>query len=92
MPFITRQYLVDRLKTYNLKVAFEDDTYFHTIYVRHQDFEIEYIVRDTGYFYIDNVVFNKEKDYQLLFEYEKKLEPMISEYVELNEYLKVNRK
>ena len=92
MSFIVRQYLVDKLQTHDLKVAFQDNVGFHSVFIRHERFEIHYVIRDTGYIYIKNVEFTSDdKDYQLLFQYEKTLEKILKEYFELNEYLKLKR-
>ena len=98
MPFITRNYLVERLKKLGLDCAFQDNSEYVSVYVRNRDFEIQYIVRphdlltDTLIFYIKSVEFvDYYRDYQKLYETEKRLEPIFDEFIELTSYLKVER-
>lgn len=97
MPFITRNYLVERLKKLGLDCAFQDNSDYVSVYVRHRDFEIQYIVRphdliDETIYYIKSVEFvDYYRDYQKLYEIEKQLEPIFDEFIELSDYLKVER-
>ena len=97
MPFITRNYLVERLKKIGLDCAFQDNSDYFSVYVRHRDFEIQYIVRqhdliDETIYYIKSVEFvDYYRDYQKLYEIEKQLEPILDEFIELSDYLKVER-
>ena len=94
MSFIVRQYLVDRLKENDLQVAFEDGGDFLMLYVKDDEFEIQYKVDfDREKMRIVNVVFTDGYyDYQYLFEIEKRIESLIKEFIKLHNYTKVERK
>lgn len=94
MSFIVRQYLVDRLNEIDLKVAFEDGGDFLMLYIKDGEFEIQYKVDfDREKMRIANVVFADEyTDYQYLFDTEKRIEPLIKEFIKLHNYTKVERK
>ena len=90
MSFIVRQYLVDRLKEHHLDCAFKDDSDMLFIFIRNNDFEIEYHVHTDTYF-IHNVVFTDTHYYQELFYYEKIIEKILDECERLRNYLKLER-
>lgn len=92
MPFIIRQYLIDRLKEHSLDCAFKDEGDRVIIFIRWKDyFEIEYHgSTETGYSIFD-VSFTQTPCYSVLYFYERIIEEILEEYTRLAKYLKLER-
>jgi len=92
MPFIVRQYLIDKLKEHNLECAFKDEGDRIIIFVRNEIFEIEYHGNDEEGYSIFDVSFETTYPcYSVLFYFEKIIEEILCEYTRLSKYIKLKR-